>query len=116
MLKIEQIGKLNKMSLTRRTTTIGCKRCRSIQLIASLVLTTRVLREDRIIKDPSQKQKGQLTSPTLSATAVVRKATIRTNVTPRSSVINYKELDIARMDSILLRVGLTPRVIGMPRS
>ena len=41
---------------------------------------------------------------------------IRTNVTPRSSVINYKELDIARMDSILLRVGLTPRVIGMPRS
>ena len=52
----------------------------------------------------------------LSAIVIARKAIIRTNIMPRSSVINYKDLDIVRIDSTLLRVGLMPRVTRIPRS
>ena len=42
----------------------------------------------------------------MSTIAIVSKAIIRINIKPRSRVINYRTLDIVRIDSILLRVSL----------
>jgi hypothetical protein len=46
----------------------------------------------------------------LSTIVIVRKATIRTNITPRSSVINYKEPDIVTNKIfVLVRIELRNR-------
>jgi len=43
----------------------------------------------------------------LSTIAIVRKATMRTNITPRSSVITYKDPDLViNKISVLVRIEL----------
>jgi hypothetical protein len=81
----------NRTSLPRIITTTDYRRYSSILLKANQVLTKvrRIIR----IKDPSRRRKGLLTSLTSSAIAIVRKATIRINIMPRSSVMTYKDPD-----------------------
>jgi hypothetical protein len=76
----------------RKTTTTDCKGCSSTLLKANQVLaiTIRVRRTTRT-KDLSRRLKGLLISPASGATAVARKATIRMNAMPGSSVITYKD-------------------------
>jgi hypothetical protein len=80
------------MSLNRRITTIDYKRYSSIPLRANQVLIIKVRRIIRT-KDPSRRRKGLPTSLASSAIAIVRKATIRINIIPGSSVMTYKDLD-----------------------
>jgi hypothetical protein len=59
------------------------------------VLTTITVRRISRIKDLSRRRKGRLISLASSTTAIVRKATIKANIIPRSSIITYKDLDNA---------------------
>jgi hypothetical protein len=96
----------NRTSLPRITTTTDYRRCSSIPPKASQVLITKVRRTTRT-KDYSRRRKGLPTSLTLSTTAIVRKATIRINVMPGSSIIIYKDPDritTATASSALRRV------------
>jgi hypothetical protein len=61
-------------------------------LRANQVLIIKVRRITRT-KDPSQRRKGLPISLALSAIAIARKATIRINIMPGSSIITYKDLD-----------------------
>jgi hypothetical protein len=61
-------------------------------LRANQVLIIKVRRITRT-KDPSQRRKGLPISLAISATAIARKATIRINIMPGSSIITYKDLD-----------------------
>jgi hypothetical protein len=62
-------------------------------LKANQVLTIIRVRRITRIKDLSRRRKGLLISLVSSAIAIARKATIRANIIPRSSVITYKALD-----------------------
>jgi hypothetical protein len=76
-------------------------------LRANPVLTIITVRRTSRTKDLSRRRKGRPTSPASSATAIARKATIKANVMPGSSVITYKDLDNANRRitlSELLRV------------
>jgi hypothetical protein len=78
------------MSLPRTTITMDCKRCSSMLLKANPVLTIiRVRRTDRTRNN--RRRKGRPISPTSSATVVTRKATIKANITPGSSVMTCKD-------------------------
>jgi hypothetical protein len=59
------------------------------------VLTIITVRRISRIKDLSRRRKGRLISLASSTTAIVRKATIKANIIPRSSIITYKDLDNA---------------------
>ena len=105
--KDELILRLSGRYPPRKTTIMDHSEYKSIQLKAILVLTTNR------IKDPSRRRKGEPTSLASSTTAIARKATIRTNMKPGSRVINYRTLDIVRMDSVLRRVR--PRITRILR-
>jgi hypothetical protein len=57
------------------------------------VLTIIKVRRATRTKDFSRRRKGLPTSLASSATAIARKATIRTNIIPGSSVMTYKAPD-----------------------
>jgi hypothetical protein len=81
------------MSPNRRITTTDYRRYSSILLRANPVLTIIKVRRTTRIKDLSRRRKGLLISLISSTIAIVRKATIRTNIIPGSSVITYKAPD-----------------------
>jgi hypothetical protein len=100
------------MSLPRITTITDYKRCSLIPLKANQVPTIIKVRRTTRIKDLSRRRKGLPTSLTSSATAIVRKATIKANIIPGSSVMTYKDLDNAYRRTTLseLRRALRKRL------
>jgi hypothetical protein len=81
----------NGTSLPGIITITDYRKYSSILLKANQVLikVRRIIR----IKDPSRRRKGLPISLILSAVAIVRKATIRINIMPGSSIITYKDPD-----------------------
>jgi hypothetical protein len=78
------------MSLSGITITTDYRRYSSMLLRANLILIiTKVRRTDRIRNN--RRRKGQPISLTSSAIVITRKATIKANIAPRSSVITYKD-------------------------
>jgi hypothetical protein len=78
-------------------------------LRANPIPTITTVRRISRIKDLSRRRKGRPISPASSAIAIARKATIKANVIPGSSVITYKDLDNANRRttlSELLRVRI----------
>jgi hypothetical protein len=85
-------AKRSAMFQHRKTTTTDCKGCSSTPRKANQVPTTTTkVRKTTRTKDLSRRRKGLPTSPASSATAVARKATIRTNAMPGSSVMTCKD-------------------------
>jgi hypothetical protein len=71
-------------------------------LKANLVLTIIRIRRITRIKDLSRRRKRLLTNLISSTIAIIRKATIRTNIIPGSSIITYKDLDNNNYSKITL--------------